>query len=257
VINAQETDVDFDKDPDLSATRDKIVAGTPGAAYIRDWVLYALTPGTRVNQAYLYGRFKLGEDMEKCSSAFEENTLEKQRRAYHRLQDFLLAQHEYSAAWQITRKLRNAKESPKYTYRHFIFWRLIAASIAGEIALHGSSPWREIVTLPRPGLAVCGISLLLIILPPGLAELFQSPVHALSNFKGLFSRLWMVWFNAIFIVLLLGGFEWLLSTLGCPGCCEWKNTNNWQYHLAAASAAQALGYVINLVWRDRSLAGPA
>ncbi len=261
-----ERDDDFeDRSRDIESLRAYAVADT--GRLTRRWIEDAMTAGSRVNTAYVYGKFPLGEDAIKCLPAFEYDQMrgqssdagkiEDQRaRAYHRLQDFLLERHEYFAAWQVAKKLSGI-ECWWYAYRHFFLWRVMAAAIAGDIAFNGSSPWRQMLMAPHGDWAVGLFSVLLILSPPVFAEAFQAPVHALRYGKERRTRLGIVWLNAVVVVLAIAGAEWILATYACPGCCDWKEVDNWRYHLLAASAAQALGYVINLVWRDRSLAGPA
>ena len=86
-----------------------------------------------------------------------------------------------------------------------------------------------------------------------LTEWFQAPPHALQH---MWKRLRIVWFNAFGIVFLVGGVEWLLKVVVQPSGDSWKDAGNWKYHLMSASVSLSIGYVVNLIWRERSIAGP-
>ena len=175
----QEGDIKFEEVPNLGAEREDLLKNAPNPVLARDWLANALSEGTRVHDAYRKGRFPLGVDVVnllygfdyeylKCPGLAANEIQERRRRAYHRLLGHLLASYEYTAAAKVAANLRDAEEGLWLSYRHLFLWRLLAGTVAGSIALGGSSTWREMtVALARgPACCVVTLSLLLILARP-------------------------------------------------------------------------------------------
>jgi len=268
VSMAYESDIFDDPKCDLDATRSRLLASKNHPDTARDWLKALLTDGSPVNEAYETGRYKLGKDVQdlvwafdgdllKCDGRALEDVREIQLRAYSRLMNFLLANYEYRAASAIKGMLRHTHERWWLRNRHFLLWRLLAGAVAGNIALGGSSTWREAVVALSllPACGVIAVSLLLIFLPALATELFQAPRHMLHKWSEIMARLRIVWTNALGIVAFVGVFEWLVALNLRTN--SWLVAGNWKFHLLSASVSLAIGYVVNVIWRERSIAGPS
>jgi hypothetical protein len=258
--------------PLIEAWRSKIEGLTDksspeDAQDVQRWFAEGLTAGSEVQLQYRLGRFLLGADLRRFLWAFDEMHLGKgekaeeqaarRRRAYHFLLDGMLANYEYSMAHEVRRKLKESGESVWLRWRHFILWRLAAAAVAGNIALGGSSHWLH-TTLEFAAVTcwwgVAFVSTSLLVLPAVATEYFQAPTHVLRNKGELFRRLMMVLLNAVCILLAIAVAQWGLVLAYAGPRSGWRD---FRIHVMMAAVSVAIGYAVNLIWRDRSIAGPA
>ena len=236
------------------------------AANVRSWLAEALRDGSELQLRYRIGEYDLGKDVEQFLWAFDEAHLRKdptrkeqlarRRRAYHFLLAGVMANYEYSAAREIRKQLKAAEETFWLRWRHFILWRLMVAAIAGNIALGGSAHWME--TTKRFAVDTCGwgvacMSILFLVAPAMLADCFQAPTQVLRNTGEYFLRLRMVLLNALAILLGIFGVQWALAWRYTPPGSAWRDP---KIHIMMAAVSLAIGYVLNLFWRERPIAGP-
>ena len=238
------------------------------AILVRQWVAEALKTDSAVNIRYRLGEYALGADVVDFLWAFDKDHLRRQgetdeqararrRRAYHSLLAGLLANYEFSAAHAVRDQLKESGETWWRRNRHFVLWRLLAGAVAGNVALGGSGTWLAVTKAVARESSWCIVLLVsgtLVVVPAVVSELFQAPPHVLADRGEFWRRLRSVVHNAAWFVLLITGAEWLVGLKYTAAGSMWRDG---KVHLMMASVSLAIGYAVTLIWRERSIAGPA
>lgn len=246
--------------PHLRRARLDADASVSSALEWRYWFYDALTPGNLVNQAYAWGVYDFGTDIMKHLNVFDTADLDYRARAYYRIILALISDYDLRHAWQISKELRKLKRFSyrAVAFRPFLLWRLWAGTLGGSLALGGSASWSAIVSataVQLPALWVVLISFGLIVIPGFVFELILMPPHVMRR-NGWLWRWIYVSGNALLFALLVAFVQYLLFEHFRPGD-GWVGAQcRPVYHFLTAAVASSLGYVVNLVWREKPIFAP-
>ncbi len=242
----------------LDVFHDKLLAHEATEADVETWFERAvLHDDSKVARLYNRGKFVLGDDILATAKDFQRafsthDPEEKQayQRALEAVINTLLRQNQFAAAWAVAGLLKNSGAGWLASHRYFFLWRMLACVVAGGVALAGNGGLTD--TLKKIASTASDHSLLIamgIALVPIVGfEIVIAPSYGKHRLKETCFRLGTILLNGMVFAGMLGAGQSFVDTR-----VGWNSRVEFVQLCAATSLA--LGYVINLIWRDKSVAG--